>query len=197
MTDLKNNRLILMNIAYIGALIALQVVLGNLVQIALLTKQMNFGFLPIAVAGYLFGPVGGLLVAALGDVIGTLLFGTGAYFPGFTVTAALVGIVYGWILFPKYHQWINNKVRTRITDLVIRAFIASAVASVIYIFLNSYWLTFIVSKGYWVILLGRLPFYALEIPIFTAVIAICCSQMKRLPRMLLPDEIRKNIAGKP
>ena len=79
---MKNNRFIFINIAYIGALIALQVVLGNLVQIAMLTKQMNFGFLPIAVGGYLFGPVGGLLVAALGDVVGTVLFGTGAYFPG-------------------------------------------------------------------------------------------------------------------
>ena len=48
---MKNNRFIFVNIAYIGALIALQVVLGNLVQIAMLTKQMNFGFLPIAVGG--------------------------------------------------------------------------------------------------------------------------------------------------
>ena len=43
---MKNNRFLLVNIAYIGALIALQVVLGNLVQIAMLNKQMNFGFLP-------------------------------------------------------------------------------------------------------------------------------------------------------
>ncbi|MBE0600547.1 MAG: hypothetical protein IH607_02080, partial [Firmicutes bacterium] len=52
-------------------------------------------------------------------------------------------------------------------------------------------------KGYWLILLGRLPFYLLEIPIFVALITICCSQMKRLPPMLLPDTIRKNIMDKP
>src|SRR5437763_666927 len=111
--------------AYIGALIALQVVLGNLVQIALLTKQLNFGFLPIAVAGYLFGPLGGILVAALGDVIGTLLFGTGAYFPGFTVTAAIVGAVYGFLLFPKYLPRIGKRIPNKATALLVRAAAAS------------------------------------------------------------------------
>ena len=194
---MKNNRFIFINIAYIGALIALQVVLGNLVQIAMLTKQMNFGFLPIAVGGYLFGPVGGLLVAALGDVVGTILFGTGAYFPGFTVTAALVGAVYGWILFPKYHRWVSGCCKSRAGGLLIRAAIASVTVAIIYILLNSYWLTFFIGKGYWAILIGRLPFYLVEIPIFTVLITVCCSQLKRLPRMLLPDEIRKNMIEKP
>ncbi len=194
---MKNNRFLLVNIAYIGALIALQVVLGNLVQIAMLTKQMNFGFLPIAVGGYLFGPAGGLLVAAFGDMIGTLLFGTGAYFPGFTVTAALAGIVYGFVLHPRYFKWADRCCKKRVGGLLIRAIMASIIAAVIYALLNSYWLTFFIQKGYWLILVGRLPFYAIEIPIFAVVITIICSQMKRLPRMLLPDEVRKNIMEKP
>ena len=140
---MKNNRFILINIAYLGALIALQVVLGNLVQIAMLTKQMNFGFLPIAVAGYLFGPLGGLLVAALGDVIGTILFGTGAYFPGFTVTAALSGAVYGLVLFsqispldqrmlqeqnrrladPRDHRLYSRRCHQRVPEFVLADFL--------------------------------------------------------------------------
>ncbi len=194
---MKNNRFLLVNIAYIGALIALQVVLGNLVQIAMLTKQMNFGFLPIAVGGYLFGPVGGLLVAAFGDMIGTLLFGTGAYFPGFTVTAALAGIVYGFVLHPRYFKWADRCCQKGVGGLLIRAIMASIIAAAIYALLNSYWLTYFIQKGYWLILVGRLPFYAIEIPIFAVVITIICSQMKRLPRMLLPDEVRKNIMEKP
>ena len=194
---MKNSRFVFVNIAYIGALIALQVVLGNLVQIAMLTKQMNFGFLPIAVGGYLLGPLGGLLVAGLGDIIGTLLFGTGAYFPGFTLTAALVGIVYGWLLSPKYNTWIHKLCKHRRNELFVRAILGAAAASVIYLFLNSYWLTFFISKGYWIILTGRLPFYLIEIPIFAVVTTVCCTQMKRLPRMLLPDEIRRNIVEKP
>ena len=195
---MKNNRFIFMNIAYIGALIALQVVLGNLVQIAMLSKQLNFGFLPIAAAGYLFGPVGGLLVAALGDLIGTVLFGTGAYFPGFTVTAALAGAVYGFLLFPKYLRWMGGFSKSRAGGLLLRALTAVIAVAVINNLLNSYWLTFfITSKGYWAILVSRLPFNLIEIPVFTTLITICCSQMKRLPRTLLPDEIRRNITEKP
>lgn len=194
---MKSRRFIFINIAYLGALIALQVVLGNLVQIPTPIKQLNFGFLPIAVSGYLFGPIGGLLVATLGDVIGTLLFGTGAYFPGFTITAALVGIVYGWVLFPKYHRWINRLIHNRFNGLLIRALIAVVIGAVMYDLLNSYWLTFFISKGYWAIFAGRLPFHLIDIPAYTAVITICCTQMKRLPPVLLPDEIRKNIMEKP
>lgn len=194
---MKNNRFLLIHIAYIGALVALQVVLGNLVQIAMLNKQMNFGFLPIAVAGYLFGPVGGILVAVFGDVIGTLLFGTGAYFPGFTVTAALAGAAYGLILHPRYCKWTEVCCKTRNVGLLIRASAAALVVVVINALLNSYWLTFFIPKGYWLILVGRLPFYAIEIPIFIALITVCCSQLKRLPPMLLPDAVRKNILDKP
>ena len=194
---MKNNRFMLINIAYIGALIALQVVLGNLVQIALLNKQLNFGFLPVAVGGYLFGPIGGLLVAALGDVIGTILFGTGAYFPGFTLTAVLVGMIYGLFLHPRYFKWLNTCCKSKMTGLFIRAAITVVIASVVNVLLNSYWLTFFISKSYWLILVSRLPFYLIEIPVFTVVIGICCSQMKRLPPMLLPDEVRKNIIEKP
>ena len=194
---MKNNRFLLINITYIGALIALQVVLGNLVQIAMLSKQLNFGVLPIAVAGYLFGPIGGLLVAALGDVIGTILFGTGAYFPGFTLTAVVVGMIYGLFLHPKYFKWLNTCCKNRTGGLFIRAAFAVVIASMFNVLLNSYWLTFIISKGYWLILVGRLPFYLVEVPIFTVTIGICCSQLKRLPHSLLPDEVRKNIVEMP
>jgi len=197
MTGMRNNRFLFINMAYIGALIALQVVLGNLVQVAMLTKQMNFGFLPIAVAGYLIGPFGALLVAALGDVLGTLLFGTGAYFPGFTLTAALVGIMYGLMLFPKYHGRIYRLLKSRTKELIVRALLGAISAAALNLFMNSYWLTFFIGKGYWAILLGRLPFNLIEIPIFTAVITVCCAQLKRLPRILLPDEIRRNIMEKP
>jgi ECF transporter S component (folate family) len=197
MADMKNSRFILINISYIGALIALQIVLGNLVQIPTPIKQLNFGFLPIAMGGYLFGPFGGMLVAALGDFIGTLLFGTGAYHPGFTITAALVGIAYGWFLSPKYHQWLSNCCKSRIGGLFIRALLAVIAGAVIYDLLNSYWLISIIGKGYTAILISRQLFHLIDIPVYTAVIATCCFQMKRLPPMLLPDEIRRNIIEKP
>ncbi len=175
--------------SYTGVLIALQIVLGNLVQIAFVEKQMNLGFLPIAVAGYLLGPVGGMIVAGLGDVLGTIIFGTGAYFPGFTVTALVVGFLYGWMMCPRYQGWLTRAVRSRYVELGGRAFLAASLAAVAYIFLNSYWLTFFISKSYWIILVGRLPFNLAEIPVFTIVITLTCAGLNRLPRALLPETL--------
>ena len=175
--------------SYAGVLIALQIVLGNLVQIPLVQKQMNFGFLPIAAAGYLLGPVGGMIVAALGDILGTLIFGTGAYFPGFTVTALIVGFIYGWIMNPRYQKWIGRAVANKVVELAVRAFIAASLSAITYIFINSYWLTFIIPKGYWVLLLARLPFNLAEIPIFTVIITLSCMALDRLPSTLLPETL--------
>lgn len=194
---MQNNRFLLIHIAYIGALIALQIVLGQLVQIPTPIKQLNFGFIPIAIAGYLFGPVGGMLVAALGDVLGTLLFGVGTIHLGFTLTAALAGITYGLFLFPRYNRWIDKLMKKRYAALLIRSLFAVIIGAAIYDVLNSFWLVQLIGKGYLAILVGRQFFHLIDIPVFTIAIAICCSQLKRLPPMLLPDAVRKNILDKP
>mgnify|MGYP003608337243 CR=1 FL=1 len=186
---MKKIRLNTLWLSYTGVLVALQIVLGNLVQIAMLEKQMNLGFLPIAAAGYLFGPVSAMIVAALGDILGTLIFGTGAYFPGFTVTALIVGCLYGLMMYPRYQKWIAKTFANRYVQLAVRAVLAALLAAAVYIFLNSYWITFFVSKGYWLILLGRLPFNLVEVPIFAALITLTCIALDRLPPSLLPNAL--------
>ena len=178
-------------LSYTGVLVALQIVLGNLVQIALIEKQMNLGFLPIAVAGYLFGPISAMIVAALGDILGTLIFGTGAYFPGFTLTALLVGCIYGVMMYPRYQGWLTKLVKNRYTNIAVRAFLAALLAAAVYILLNSYWVTFFVNKGYLLILLGRIPFNLIEVPIFTAIITVTCIALDRLSPTLLPNTVQK------
>lgn len=173
-------------LSYTGVLIALQIVLGNLVQIALVEKQMNLGFLPIAAAGYLFGPLSAMLVAALGDVLGTLIFGTGAYFPGFTVTALIVGCLYGFIMNSRYQRWIAGITNQHVANIAFRAFLAAFLAAIVYLLLNSYWVTFFVGKSYLLILLGRIPFNLLEVPIITVAVTVACIALDRLPPTLLP-----------
>ena len=90
----------------LALMVALQVVMGKIIQINLVSKEFNLGFLPIAAAGALMGPAAGAVVGALGDLIGSLLFPTGAYFPGFTLTSALVGLVFSLILRAKA-SWVR------------------------------------------------------------------------------------------
>ena len=83
-------------------LTALQIVLGNLLQIPLLGKQYSLWLLPIAAAGALLGPIPAAIVGCLGDLIGAHLFPAGVYFPGFTLTNTLVGLVCGIVLHRKW-----------------------------------------------------------------------------------------------
>ena len=173
-------------LTYAGVLVALQIVLGNLTQVALLTKQMNFGFLPIAVAGYLLGPVGAVSVAVLGDVLGAHLFPAGVYYFGFTITQALVGLTYGLVMSPENLTWMDRSLRKPGLAITARAALASTIAAVILTFLNPIWLVVITHKGYWLLLSGRVIFNLVEIPIFTTLITLTCISLNRIPLSNLP-----------
>jgi len=187
---MKKDRFSTLWLTYAGVLVALQIVMGNLLQITLIGKQLNFGFLPIAVAAYLLGPVGSVLVAVMGDVLGTLLFQSG-YFFGFTVSEAVVGIIYGLLLYPQSLKGVDRLIGKPNLTLTVRAITASVLSSMAYMFLNPLWLSMIGTKTYWVLFLGRLPFYVLSIPITFVLVIIICSNLKRLPPSLMMDALLK------
>ncbi len=177
MTRTKTWRVPTEKIVYTALLVALQIVLGNLLQIPLAIKQFNFGFLPVALAGIFLGTPYAVLVGALGDFCGAQLFPAGAYFPGFTLTAALVGLLYGLVLHGKRLTWL----------WVAIAAVATAACN---LFLNSYWLTFFVPKGYWALLGARIPSYLIDIPLSAVVVYVVARGLGRLrkPPFVLPGE---------
>jgi ECF transporter S component (folate family) len=61
--------------------------------------RVGVGFLTQALTGMLFGPVMGMCSGALSDVLGYLVKPGGSYFPGFTVTAIIGGLIYGLLLY--------------------------------------------------------------------------------------------------
>ncbi len=85
-------------IAYCGVLIAATIVLSRFLSFNTWNLKIGFSFLPVALAGILFGPLAGGIVGAVADFVGAILFPTGAYFPGFTATAFASGLVYGFLL---------------------------------------------------------------------------------------------------
>ena len=100
---MKNTR----KVIYAGLLIALEILMTRFIQIplswapifALSKDRISLGFLPIAVAGMLMGPVYGGLVGAIADIIRAIIFPVGGAFnPLFTISAGLKGVIYGSIL---------------------------------------------------------------------------------------------------
>ncbi len=82
----------------IALLIALQIVLSRFLSIQAWSIKIGFGFIPVVIAATLFGPVDAAIVGGMADLLGTLLFPIGPYFPGFTFTAALIGVIFGLLL---------------------------------------------------------------------------------------------------
>lgn len=89
------------SIAYLGVLAAMGVVLAALRPVNLWDVRVSFTFVPVAAAAILFGPLSAAVVGALIDVLGAILFPTGSFFPGFTLTAAVQGAIFGLLLYQR------------------------------------------------------------------------------------------------
>lgn len=89
----------------VALLIAIEIVLSRVCSIATPIVKIGFGFVPIAVCGMLFGPVWAGVAAGLADFVGAILFPIGAYFPGFTVSAILTGVIFGLLLRRENTSW--------------------------------------------------------------------------------------------
>ena len=90
-----------------GMLIAIDVILSRYLSISIGTVgRLSLSFIAISAAAYLYGPISAMLVHALADIVGTLMASTqGAFAPGFTITAALIGLIYGFFLYRSRSLW--------------------------------------------------------------------------------------------
>jgi len=88
-------------------MLAMEVVLTRFLSINTPMIRIGFGFLPIAVVAVMYGPIRAALVGALADFIGANMFGTGAYFPGFTLTGFLIGATYGVFMYKRPSKMFN------------------------------------------------------------------------------------------
>lgn len=160
-------------IAQIGMLVAVEVVLSRFCSIITPIAKIGFAFLPIAVTGILYGPWPAGMMAVIADIIGGTLFPSGAFFPGFTLTAFLSGYTYGVFL----HQRPANLPRIAGCVLVVQLFLPLG--------LNTVWLRIITGKAYLALLPVRAIQACVMIPIMTN--SICYA----VPRLFLVSGLRR------
>ena len=126
----------------LALLIALQVILSRVLSIALWNVKIGFSFLPVALAGMLYGPFGGIVVGACSDFIGATLLPIGPYFPGYTVTAAVTGLLYG-LFFSKSTSPLQITL-----CVVVKQIISS-------LLLNTFWIALTSGTSFWALLPTR------------------------------------------
>lgn len=102
--------------------------IGNLAQIGV-------GFIGAAFAGILLGPWKAASVGFFVDILGTVLRGT-IFFPGYTLTAIVGGLLYGYFLYQKPLTW------KRIALCVL------AVTMICNLLLNSVWVYLMTGKAF-------------------------------------------------
>ncbi|MDO5444076.1 MAG: folate family ECF transporter S component [Eubacteriales bacterium] len=105
-----------------GLLIALDVLFTRVLAINTPVMKIGLGFLAVALCGALYGPVWAAVCGALGDFLGSLIFPTGAYFPGFTLTAAITGLIFGFLL-KKYS--VGKALTAAALNVVLVTFLAN------------------------------------------------------------------------
>ena len=126
---------------HVAVLVALEVVLSRFLSIPTQFMKIGFAFVPLAVCGMLFGPWWAALCGGLADFLGAILFPIGPYFPGFTLSNALVGMMFGYCLYQKFSGWKHIAKASVVNNLVISLLI------------STYWLHLLYGSPY----LGLLP----------------------------------------
>lgn len=115
---------------------ALSIVVGALYVVVGDNLRVYFTFFITAVGCAVYGPVVGMLAAAVTDTLNFLLFPTGPYFPGYMLGEMLGALIYGLALY-----------RRRIT--VLRIFSAKLLVNyLVNVLLGCLWSRILYGNGY-------------------------------------------------
>ena len=142
-------------IATLGILLAIGIALKFVASIDIGPYiRIGFSEIPTLVSGTLFGPVIGAVFGAVLDIIRFFVTPqSGAFFPGFTLSSALLGMVYGLILYKKEITWV----RVLFAELTRKIFIN--------IGLNSLWLKIMYDQAVMAMLPARMIKNLIMLPI--------------------------------
>lgn len=140
-------------------LLAMLIILNRFISIKTEVLVISFTFLPMMLSAIWLGTKYSTVIALLGDFIGAILFPFGPYFPGFTVSSALSGLIYGLFLYNKGNEMSNKK-------LLIRLIISSVIQLIfVNIFVTSLWIHILYGKAYLAIMASRTVTQLVMIPI--------------------------------
>lgn len=139
-------------------LLAMLIILSRFISIETQFLVISFSFIPIMMSAIWLGPKYSMIISLLGDLIGAILFPFGQYFPGFTISAGISGLIYGIFLYNKKEK--SDK--QFILMLIISSFI---VLGIVNIFINSLWLHILYGKAYFIIISTRIIAQIIMLPI--------------------------------
>lgn len=147
----------------LSMLVALGIVLDYASGIYITPEiKVTFSFLAEAVAGALLGPVPSMICGALIDVIMWLIKPAGAFFPGYTLSAILTGLIFGVFLY-----------KADVKKIIILAPLSKLCVNVfVNIMLNTVWLQIFTGKAYIALMSARIIKNLAAWPVESAVLVL-------------------------
>lgn len=162
-------------VATAAVMIAAEIVLNRFCSINTMGLKIGFAFIPPTLAAILYGPGMGAAVWALADLLGAIVFPMGPYHPGFTVCAALMGALAGFMLYPSPAGVRREGERETFFFSAFRKrvrFFPNVVVTVVFnclvlgLLVNTAWVSMLYgSRTYTEWLLYRLGEYAVLVPV--------------------------------
>ena len=163
---MSNKRMSTKLIVIMGLLVAMEIVLNRFLSVNAWNIKIGFSFLPVVIAAIVYGPVYGAIVGGLGDFLGAIMFPIGQYFPGFTLTAVLMGLVWGFFL----HK--EQTLPRIIAAAAINQFILG-------LCLNTYWISVLYGSPYGPLFMTRI---LQAVILFVTQVIIIYAMGKFIPR---------------
>ena len=145
-------------VTLLGIILGLRIVLSFLPSLDFgKLVQIGVGFVGTALSGILFGPWYALIVSIANDLITAMLHGK-QFFLGFTLSAAVGGLLYGLFLWRKP------------TSLKQIALAVLAVTLIVNIGMNSIWIRMMYGKAWSVFMPMRIIKNLISFPLNTAIL---------------------------
>lgn len=181
----------LRTIVVCGLMAALAIILSSTISVYIPGTSMKVGFsgLPNRAVDFLYGPVVGCIFGGVMDLVKFFIKPDGAFFPGYTLTAMLGGLIYG-TLFYRLHikqpqdgsisGWIKANVKS-----IILIFIAEVLVKVLCnMGLNTLWSAMFTGKAFWAVLPSRVLKNLIQIPVDTVLHFVLIKMIQQLKRYL-------------
>ncbi|MDO4710920.1 MAG: folate family ECF transporter S component [Peptostreptococcaceae bacterium] len=150
---MNNRKISTRSIVLGGIFVAASIVLTRFFGFMIMggTVRIAYGSVPLAMAGIILGPIVGTLAGVVADLVGVLLMPQGTFFPGFTLSSALQGLIPALIVHKLY---IDKSVPFQ--KVAVGTAIAIVVTTIVVALgLNTLWLTILFKKAFMVLLPTR------------------------------------------
>ncbi len=163
---MKQNKKQIRKIAVLSLMIAIIVIFSHFIAIETEVMKFSFTFIPEAILGALFGPLWSMIAAVIADFLGMWLAPKASFFFGFTLNAAITGLIYGYFCRKRPTDW----------KFLLMAVLSNAI--IVHLMLTPLWLHLMYGLPFWAQIAPRLLKEMISIPLQVFILTFI---MKRLP----------------